>query len=55
VPALILAAFGLPIMARAISLMLGAGGGLYWFVPLVTLGFVGAVWNACVLLVEILR
>lgn len=31
------------------------GGGLYWFAPAVILGFVGAVYNAWVLLVEIVR
>ena len=42
-------------MAGAISLLVGAGGGLYWFVPAVVLGFAGAVLNAWVLLIEILR
>jgi len=30
----------------AISLLVGAGGGLYWFVLAVVLGFAGAVLNA---------
>jgi hypothetical protein len=55
VPAVILALFGLPLMAGAISLLVGVGGGLYWFVPAVVLGFAGAVLNAWVLLIEILR
>ena len=55
VPAVILVLFGLPLMAGAISLLVGAGGGLYWFVPAVVLGFAGAVLNAWVLLIEILR
>jgi len=55
VPAVILALFGLPLLAGAISLLVGAGGGLYWFVPAVVLGFAGAVTNAWVLLIEILR
>jgi hypothetical protein len=55
VPAVVLAAFGLPIVAGAISLLLSAGGGLYWFVPAVMLGFIGSVANAWVLLIEILR
>ena len=52
---MILAAFGLSILAGAISLLLLAGGGLYWFVPAMVLGFIGAVTNAWVLLIEILR
>jgi modulator of FtsH protease len=36
-------------------LLVGAGGGLYWFVPAVVLGFAGAVLNVWVLLIEILR
>lgn len=55
VPAVVLAAFGLPIVAGALSLLVSAGGGLYWFVPAVTLGFIGSVTNAWVLLIEILR
>ena len=31
------------------------GGGLYWFPPAMMFGFVGAVYNAWVLLVEIVR
>ena len=54
-PSVILALFGLPLIAGAISLLVGAGGGLYWFVPAVVLGFAGAVVNAWVLLIEILR
>jgi hypothetical protein len=37
----------------ACSSVLAAG--LYWFVPAVTLGFIGSVTNAWVLLIEILR
>jgi hypothetical protein len=33
----------------------GTGGGLYWLVPSALLGIVGAVINAWVLLIEILR
>jgi modulator of FtsH protease len=33
----------------------GWGGGLFWFVPATLSGFVGAVYNAWVLLVEIVR
>ncbi len=38
-----------------LSLIQGAGGGLYWLVPGVVLAFVGGVLSAWVLLVEILR
>ena len=31
------------------------GGGLYWLVPMTILGIGGAVYNAWVLLVEIVR
>jgi len=55
VPAVILGAFAVPLLVGAVSLMIGAGGGLYWFVPAVVLGFAGAVLNAWVLLVEIMR
>ena len=41
--------------AAGLSLILGAGGGLYWLVPAMVLGFGGAVLNAWVLLVEIVR
>ncbi len=37
------------------SRVMGAGGGLYWVVPATVLGFGGAVLNAWVLLVEIVR
>jgi hypothetical protein len=55
VPALVLAAFALPLVAAGLTLILGAGGGLYWLVPAMILGFGGAVLNAWVLLVEIVR
>jgi modulator of FtsH protease len=51
----VLAAFALPLVAAGLTLMLGAGGGLYWLVPAMVLGFGGAVLNAWVLLVEIVR
>lgn len=54
-PALVLAAFALPLGAAGLTLILGAGGGLYWLVPAMILGFGGAVLNAWVLLVEIVR
>ena len=45
----------LAFVACGITLLLGAGGGLYWMVPAMALGIVGGVLNAWVLLVEILR
>jgi hypothetical protein len=45
----------LPLLAAGVSLLLGAGGGLYWLVPGVILCLVVAVLDAWVLLVEILR
>lgn len=45
----------LPLLAAGVSLLLGAGGGLYWLVPGVILCLVVAVLDAWVLLIEILR
>jgi hypothetical protein len=45
----------LPFPVAGISLLLGAGGGLYWLVPGVVLCLVVAVLDAWVLLIEILR
>ena len=45
----------LPLVVGGASLLLRAGGGLYWLVPGVVLSFVAAVVDAWVLLVEILR
>ncbi len=44
-----------PLLAAGVSLLLGAGGGLYWLVPGVVLCLVVAVLDAWVLLIEILR
>lgn len=55
VPAVILGSVAVPILLGGISLLAEVGGGLYWFVPALVLGFAGAVLNAWVLLVEILR
>jgi modulator of FtsH protease len=44
-----------PLIVGAASLMTGDGGGLYWIVAGVVFATVGAVANAWVLLVEILR
>jgi hypothetical protein len=45
----------LPLLAAGVSLLLHAGGGLYWLVPGVVLCLVVAVLDAWVLLIEILR
>jgi hypothetical protein len=45
----------LPFLVAGVSLLLEAGGGLYWLVPGVVLCLVVAVLNAWVLLIEILR
>ena len=53
---IILAAIGtLPFVIGGISLLLETGGGLYWVVGGMVGAIVGAVLNAWVLLVEILR
>jgi modulator of FtsH protease len=45
----------LPLLIAAVSLLLGAGGGLYWLVPGVLFCLAVAVLNAWVLLIEIVR
>jgi hypothetical protein len=45
----------LPFLVAGASLLLRAGGGLYWLVPGVVFCLVVAVLNAWVLLIEILR
>ena len=44
-----------PCTIAGISLAAKWGGGLYWLAPTALLGIVGAVYNAWVLLVEIVR
>jgi hypothetical protein len=44
-----------PMVAAGISVLAGGGGGLYWLVPEIVLGFIGAIMNAWILLVEIHR
>jgi len=44
-----------PLIVAGASLMTGDGGGLYWVVAGIVFAIVGAVANAWVLLVEILR
>jgi hypothetical protein len=43
------------VLIAGLSVILGLPGGLYWLVPSVCLSFVGAMLNAWILLVEILR
>jgi uncharacterized membrane protein YdjX (TVP38/TMEM64 family) len=43
------------LMIGSVSILAAAGGGLYWVVAGILLAIVGAVANAWVLLVEILR
>jgi hypothetical protein len=45
----------LPFVVAGISLLFGAGGGLYWLVPATILCIVAALLDAWVLLIEILR
>ena len=45
----------LPMVVAGVSLLLEAGGGLYWLVPGVSFSLVVAVVNAWVLLVEVVR
>jgi hypothetical protein len=44
-----------PCTVAGLSLTAGWGGGLYWLAPTALLGIGGAVYNAWVLLVEIVR
>jgi modulator of FtsH protease len=44
-----------PGLVAGISLAAHVGGGIYWLVPTAILGVTGAVYNAWVLLVEIVR
>ena len=54
-PAVLLAAFDLPLILGGVSVLAGVGGGFYWLVAAIVLGLLAAVLNAWVLLVEILR
>jgi hypothetical protein len=44
-----------PMVVAGISVLAGGGGGFYWLVPAVVLALVGAIANAWVLLIEIVR
>jgi hypothetical protein len=50
-----LSSFLARVAAAGVSLLLRAGGGLYWLVPGVAFSLVVAVVNAWVLLVEVVR
>ena len=45
----------LAILLAGLSILIGFPGGLYWLVPAILFSFAGAMLNAWVLLVEILR
>ena len=53
--ALISAAGGLPIIVAGLLLMSGSEVGLYWIAAGVIVSLMGGVFNAWVLLIEILR
>jgi hypothetical protein len=55
VPLVVILGGTIPMIVAGISVLAGAGGGLYWLVPEVILGFSGAIVNAWILLVEIQR
>lgn len=44
-----------PVCVAGISLLVQAGGGLYWLVPAILFSFIAGVFHAWVLLIEILR
>jgi hypothetical protein len=54
-PLIIMVAATVPMIGGGISLLAGAGGGLYWLVAENVLAFIGAIFNAWILLVEIHR
>jgi modulator of FtsH protease len=45
----------LPVLVAAVTLLLDAGGGLYWLVPSTVFAYLGALMNAWVLLIEVRR
>jgi hypothetical protein len=45
----------IPVVLAGATLLMQAGGGLYWLVPGVVMAFFGGVLNTWVLLVEVLR
>jgi hypothetical protein len=55
VPLLVILGGTVPMIVAGISVVAGAGGGLYWLLAELILGYVGAIINAWILLVEIQR
>jgi Na+-translocating ferredoxin:NAD+ oxidoreductase RnfE subunit len=56
IPTILLAlASSVPMVIAGVTVMAGAGGGLYWAVGELILGFSIAIYHAWVLLIEILR
>jgi len=54
-PALLMAMVNVPLTIGGISVVAGAGGGLYWLIAALIFGLVATVVDSWVLLVEILR
>ena len=54
-PRLLVLGGTVPMIVAGISVLAAAGGGLYWLVPELILGFGGSIANAWILLVEIHR
>ncbi len=54
-PIVVTVAAAVPLLVAGLSLISGRGGGLYWLGAAIVLSLCGAVVNAWVLLVEILR
>jgi modulator of FtsH protease len=55
VPLLSILGATVPMVVAGISVVAGAGGGLYWLVAKLILGYVGSIFNVWILLVEIQR
>jgi len=55
VPLIVVLTATVPMAVAGISMLAGAGGGLYWLVPELLLAFAGSIANAWILLVEIQR
>lgn len=55
VPLIVILAGTIPMTVAGISVLAGAGSGLYWLVPELLLAFAGSMLNAWILLVEIQR
>jgi modulator of FtsH protease len=55
VPLMVILGGTAPMIVAGFSVLAGAGGGLYWLLPELILGFSGAILNAWILLVEIKR